>query len=60
MKNKKYFISFASPDLKRSAERIYNQAQKLNFYDKVCIFSTNDLEENYKKFILNLIKKIKK
>ncbi len=60
MNSKKYFISFASPDLKRSAERIYNQAQKLNFYDKVCIFSTNNLEENYKNFILNLIKKNKK
>ena len=54
--NKKYLISFASPDLKRSADRYYKQAKSLNFYDKIFVFSISDLERESQVKILRLLK----
>ena len=55
--SKKYLIAFASPDLQRSVSRFYDQADKLKFYDEICIFKLDDLNLNYKKNILDLINK---
>lgn len=58
--SKKYLISFASPDLSRSAKRFYTQARLLNYFDKVIVFSTSDLNNVKKKKLLDLIKLKKK
>ena len=55
--SKKYLIAFASPDLQRSVSRFYDQADKLKFYDEICLFKLDDLNLNYKKKIINLINK---
>ena len=52
---KKYLISFASPDLKRSAIRFYEQANNLNFYDQIKVFSIFDLDNRYQRFIFDYI-----
>ena len=54
---RKYLISFASPDLKRSVSRYYRQAKELNFYDDIFIFSISDLRDKDKKYIFDLLKK---
>ena len=56
MKNKKYLISFGSPDLKRSILRFNKQAKELNFYDGIYIYSINDFKKLYKDKILNIMK----
>lgn len=56
MKNKKYLISFGSPDLKRSILRFSKQAKELNFYDKIYVYSINDFKKEYKDKILNVMK----
>ena len=57
---KKYLISFASPDLKRSADRYYKQAKSLDFYDEIFVFSVSDLEKESQDKILKLLKENKK
>ena len=54
--SKKYLISFASPDLKRSADRYYKQAKSLNFYDEIFVFSLSDLEKESQEKIQKLLK----
>ena len=49
--SKKYLISFASPDLKKSMRRYYDQSKEMNFYDDINVFSISDLEERHQKFI---------
>ena len=49
--------SFASPDLKRSANRITKQAQNINLYKKIKIYSVNDLKDKEKKFLKQLLGK---
>ncbi len=56
MKIKKYLISFGSPNLKLSAKRFLKQAKDFNYFDKVIVFSINDLGKNNKKKLLNLLK----
>ena len=58
--SKKYLISFASPDLKKSARRYYDQSKEMNFYDDIYVFSISDLEERHQKFIFHLLKNNKK
>ena len=53
---KKYLISFASPDLKRSAQRFYEQANNMIFYDQVKVFSMLDLDSKHQKFIFDYLK----
>tara|TARA_Y100000992_G_C21248609_1_gene484663 strand:- start:192 stop:1058 length:867 start_codon:yes stop_codon:yes gene_type:complete len=55
--SKKYLIAFASPDLQRSVSRFYDQAEKIKFYDEICIFKIDDINLDYKKKILDLINK---
>ena len=54
--SKKYLISFASPDLKKSMRRYYDQSKEMNFYDDINVFSISDLEERHQKFIFHLLK----
>ena len=35
--SKKYLISFASPDLKKSMRRYYDQSKEMNFYDDIIL-----------------------
>jgi hypothetical protein len=48
--------SFASPDLKRSASRVIDQAKKIKLYKKVKIYSKNDLNFKEKKLLEKLLK----
>ena len=59
MKNKSKInlCSFASPDLRRSAERIIKQAKDIKIYKKIKIYSVNDLKDKEKKFLEDLLKK---
>ena len=52
-----YLATFYSFDLKRSAERFQRQAKAMNIYDNINIFSPNDLNQDFKDFILSLLKK---
>ena len=56
MKNKKYLISFGSPDLKRSISRFYKQGKDLDFYDEIYVYSINNFKKIYKDKILNIMK----
>ncbi len=49
--------SFASPDLKRSAERIKKQAVSINLYNKIKVYTVDDLGKNEKKFLKKILKK---
>ena len=62
MKIKKYLVSFGSPGLKLTAERFLKQGNDINYFDKVKVFSINDLNKNDKNKLLKLLKnkKIKK
>jgi hypothetical protein len=57
---KKYLATFYSSDLKRSAERFYEQAKNMNVYDSINIFSEKDLDEDYRAYVDGLIKNGKK
>ncbi len=46
---KKYFLTFASSDLKKSLNRIEKQANDLNFFDGTFIYNENDLDEGFRK-----------
>ena len=54
---KVYLASFFSPDLKRSAERFKRQAEDMNVYNHIDIFSKEDLNEDFKEYISALLKK---
>ena len=54
---KKYFLTFASSDLRSSLNRIHKQAKELKFYDEIIIFDENNLDENFK---FNFQKQLKK
>ena len=56
MKIKKYLISFGSPNLELSVKRFLKQAKDFNYFDKVIVFSINDLGKKNKKKLLNLLK----
>jgi hypothetical protein len=45
---KKYFLTFASTDLYKTLNRIRNQAERLNFYDKILIYSELNLDNIFK------------
>ncbi len=56
MKSKKYLISFGSPDLKLTMKRFSKQGNKIDYFDKVIVFSINDLDKNDKNKLLTLLK----
>ena len=49
--------SFASPDLKRSAERIKKQAEDINLYNKIKVYTVDDLGKKEKEFLKKILKK---
>ena len=55
-----YLATFFSPDLKRSAERFKRQAEAMNVYDKIYLLSKENLNEDFKKYVSELLKKGKK
>ena len=54
---KVYLATFYSSDLKKSAERFKKQASDMNIYDYIHIFSERDLNNDFKKYIIELLKK---
>ena len=60
IKSKKFFCSFASPDLKRSSIRICDQAKKMDFYDEIKILSLKDLNSEGQETVKGFLKKGKK
>ena len=53
-------FAFASSDLKRSANRLKNQAIESKFYDDVRIISFENLDKNMKDIIYSFIRKNEK
>lgn len=47
--------SFASPDLKRSALRVINEAKKIKLYKKIKVFSREDLNLSEKRFLKKVL-----
>ena len=50
-----YLASFYSPDLKRSAERFKEQAKKMNLYNSINLYTYDDLNEDFKNYVKELI-----
>ena len=55
-----HLATFYSFDLKRSAKRFKSQAEEMGVYDYIHLFNPNDLNDDFKKYVLSLIKKGKK
>ena len=55
-----YLASFYSPDLKKSAQRFFKQASQMGIYDTIKVFSYQDLNEDFKLYVKDLLKKGKK
>ena len=47
--------SFASPDLKRSAIRVIDQAKRINLYNRIKVFSVDDLNTQEKNFLKKVL-----
>ena len=54
---KVHLATFYSLDLKRSAERFSQQVKEMEVYDYVHIFNQNDLNNDFKNYISQLLKK---
>ena len=59
-KNKITLLAFASKDLKKSIDRISNQANEAKFYDKIRIFSSNNLPSDLSNKVNSLLLKGKR
>ena len=57
---KVHLATFYSLDLKRSADRFRQQVEEMGIYDYVHIFNQNDLNDDFKNYISQLLKKGKK
>ena len=57
---KVYLSTFYSPDLKRSAQRFKEQAEKMKIYDKIFMFTQDDLNDDFKNYVTTLLKLGKK
>ena len=55
-----HLATFYSSDLKRSAKRFKKQAEDINIYDFIHIFNQDDLNDDFKNYISELLKKGKK
>ncbi len=55
-----YLATFFSPDLKRSSERFKLQAEAMNVYDKIYLFTKESLNDDFKEYVSGLLKKGKK
>ena len=51
-----HLATFYSPDLKRSADRFKNQATKMGLYDSIELFTFEDLNEDFKLYVKELLK----
>ncbi len=50
-----YLATFYSPDLKRSAERFKEQAIKMNLYSSIDLYTFDDLNNDFKSYVKELI-----
>lgn len=50
---KKYFCTFADSKMKKASLRIEKQAKDLDFFDEVFIYSTNELDQEFKEIFKN-------
>lgn len=57
---KTHLATFYSLDLERSAERFEKQANEMNVYDYIHIFNPKDLNDDFKNYVSDLLKKGKK
>ena len=57
---KVHLATFYSFDLKRSVMRFKSQAEKMGVYDHIHLFNPNDLNDDFKRYVLSLIKKEKR
>tara|TARA_Y100000992_G_C21267643_1_gene494835 strand:+ start:561 stop:1442 length:882 start_codon:yes stop_codon:yes gene_type:complete len=55
-----HLATFYSSDLRRSAIRFQKQAEEMGIYDYIHVFNQNDLNEDFKNYISDLLKKGKK
>ena len=55
MKIKKYLVSFGSPNLKLTVKRFLKQGNDINYFDKIIVFSINDLDISDKKKLAKLL-----
>tara|TARA_B100001027_G_scaffold38458_1_gene24151 strand:+ start:6575 stop:7447 length:873 start_codon:yes stop_codon:yes gene_type:complete len=55
-----HLASFYSPDLKRSADRFLKQAIEMKIYNDFHLFTVKDLNQDFKNYVDDLIKKGKK
>jgi len=55
-----HLATFYSSDLKRSAKRFKKQAEDISIYDFIHIFNQDDLNDDFKNYISELLKKGKK
>ena len=55
-----YLASFFSADLKKSADRFKEQASKMGIYNSIEILTFSDLNEDFKLYVKDLLKKGKK
>ena len=55
-----YLTTFYSSDLKRSANRFKTQAEKMQIYDKIFLFTEKDLSDDFKNYVNFLLKLGKK
>jgi len=60
LKKKIILLSFATPDLKKSIERLRMQAVQSQYYDQINIMGPSDLNKEVKKKINLLLYKGKK
>ena len=51
-----HLATFYSPDLKRSADRFKNQATKMGLYDSIELFTFEDLNDDFKLYVKELLK----
>ncbi len=55
-----HLATFYSPDLKRSADRFKNQAIKMGLYDSINLYTYEDLNNDFKLYVDELLKSGKK
>ena len=53
---RKFFLTFASSNIKNSLPRIKSQATNLNFYDEIFAFTESDLDQNFRAFFKDKLK----
>ena len=52
---KVHLATFYSSDLSRSAKRFLDQAENMDVYDSINVFSEKDLSDEYREYIKGLL-----